>query len=120
MKWTAHQRIVVGLTAAVLGIVALGVSAIVRLNGIEVLSKLIATDSMPGLNYTTQIELLTYGETILIQNHILTNDPAEKHRIELEIGKYQVRLARSSAERDAACRLRFKVFNIELGEGLPS
>jgi signal transduction histidine kinase len=86
MKWTAHQRIVVGLTAAVLGIVALGVSAIVRLNGIEVLSKLIATDSMPGLNYTTQIELLTYGETILIQNHILTNDPAEKHRIELEIG----------------------------------
>ena len=36
----------------------------------------------------------------------------------LEMGRYQVRLANSIAERDAACRLRFKVFNIELGEGL--
>ena len=38
----------------------------------------------------------------------------------LELGRYQVRLAQSVAERDAACRLRFKVFNIELGEGLQS
>jgi len=38
--------------------------------------------------------------------------------ISIETGKYQIRLARSLAEREAACRLRFKVFNIELGEGL--
>jgi len=31
-----------------------------------------------------------------------------------------VRLAQTPADRDAACRLRFKVFNIELGEGLES
>jgi putative hemolysin len=31
-----------------------------------------------------------------------------------------VRLAQSIEDRDAACRLRFKVFNIELGEGLES
>jgi putative hemolysin len=36
----------------------------------------------------------------------------------MELGRYQVRLAQSLAEREAACRLRFKVFNIELGEGL--
>ena len=36
------------------------------------------------------------------------------------MGKYQIRLAQSLAEREAACRLRFKVFNIELGEGLIS
>lgn len=36
----------------------------------------------------------------------------------LEMGRYEVRLAQSVTERDAACRLRFKVFNIELGEGL--
>jgi putative hemolysin len=35
-------------------------------------------------------------------------------------GKYQLRLARSEEEREAACRLRFKVFNLELGEGLQS
>jgi putative hemolysin len=35
-----------------------------------------------------------------------------------ELGKYQIRLAESLAERDAACRLRFNVFNLELGEGL--
>ncbi|HEX4064460.1 MAG TPA: GNAT family N-acyltransferase [Acidobacteriaceae bacterium] len=33
-------------------------------------------------------------------------------------GRYQVRLAATLAEREAACRLRFRVFNIELGEGL--
>ena len=38
----------------------------------------------------------------------------------MEMGRYQVRLAQTVAERDAACRLRFKVFNIELGEGLQS
>jgi putative hemolysin len=35
-------------------------------------------------------------------------------------GRYQIRLAATLAEREAACRLRFKVFNIELGEGLES
>ena len=38
----------------------------------------------------------------------------------MEMGPYRVRLAQSLAEREAACRLRFKVFNIELGEGLES
>jgi putative hemolysin len=33
-------------------------------------------------------------------------------------GKYRARLAQSAADRDAACRLRFNVFNLELGEGL--
>lgn len=41
-------------------------------------------------------------------------------RICIETGKYQIRVAQSLAEREAACRLRFKVFNIELGEGLSS
>jgi putative hemolysin len=36
------------------------------------------------------------------------------------VGRYRVRLAHSAEDRDAACRLRFKVFNIELGEGLES
>jgi putative hemolysin len=40
--------------------------------------------------------------------------------ISSETGKYQVRVAQSLAEREAACRLRFRVFNIELGEGLSS
>ena len=38
----------------------------------------------------------------------------------MELGRYRVTLARSLAEREAACRLRFRVFNIELGEGLQS
>jgi putative hemolysin len=43
-----------------------------------------------------------------------------KPRIHAEVGRYRVRLAQSVEDRDAACRLRFKVFNIELGEGLES
>jgi putative hemolysin len=36
------------------------------------------------------------------------------------VGRYRLRLAQTVEDRDAACRLRFKVFNIELGEGLQS
>ena len=36
----------------------------------------------------------------------------------VQLGKYEIRLAETLAEREASCRLRFKVFNIELGEGL--
>jgi len=41
-------------------------------------------------------------------------------RIHAEVGRYRLRLAESVEDRNAACRLRFKVFNIELGEGLES
>lgn len=43
-----------------------------------------------------------------------------KPRIHAEVGRYRLRLAESVADRDAACRLRFRVFNIELGKGLES
>jgi putative hemolysin len=41
-------------------------------------------------------------------------------RIHAEVGRYRLRLAENVMDRDAACRLRFKVFNIELKEGLES
>jgi putative hemolysin len=46
--------------------------------------------------------------------------PAPAHRIQADVGRYRLRLAESAHDREAACRLRFKVFNIELGEGLDS
>jgi putative hemolysin len=42
------------------------------------------------------------------------------HRVHAEVGRYRLRMAQSSEDRIAACRLRFRVFNIELGEGLES
>ena len=44
--------------------------------------------------------------------------PPQKPLGRYEVGRYRLRMAESAADRDAACRLRFKVFNIELGEGL--
>ena len=41
-------------------------------------------------------------------------------RIHAEVGRYRLRLAQGIDDREAACRLRFKVFNIEMGEGLES
>ncbi len=38
--------------------------------------------------------------------------------IHADVGRYRLRFAESAKDRQAACRLRFKVFNIELGEGL--
>lgn len=40
--------------------------------------------------------------------------------IRAEVGNYRLRLAQNRDDREAACRLRFRVFNIELGEGLDS
>jgi putative hemolysin len=45
---------------------------------------------------------------------------ATKPRLHAEVGRYSLRLAETDEDREAACRLRFKVFNIELGEGLES
>ncbi len=45
---------------------------------------------------------------------------AHASRIDADVGRYRLRLAESREDREAACRLRFKVFNIELGEGLDS
>jgi putative hemolysin len=45
---------------------------------------------------------------------------AVKPRLHAEVGHYSLRLAETAEDREAACRLRFKVFNIELGEGLES
>jgi len=46
--------------------------------------------------------------------------PAPTPVIHADAGRYRLRLAQSAHDREAACRLRFRVFNIELGEGLES
>jgi putative hemolysin len=68
---------------------------------------------------------LTSGSTSLVEISLPTIDPslpsaATRPRIHAEVGKYRVRIAETAEDRVAACRLRFKVFNIELGEGLES
>jgi len=50
-------------------------------------------------------------------SHLL---PAPAKRIHADVGRYRLRLAEDAHDREAACRLRFKVFNIELGKGLES
>lgn len=44
--------------------------------------------------------------------------PTMPPKLELTEGRYTVRFARTTEEIDAALRLRFEVFNLELGEGL--
>jgi putative hemolysin len=66
---------------------------------------------------------LALAHTPLVETAFPTHPPlAEpvKPRIHAEVGRYRLRLAQNVDDRDAACRLRFKVFNIELGEGLES
>ena len=54
-----------------------------------------------------------------ILTHSLPETPIT-HRIHAEVGRYRMRMAESAEDRIAACRLRFRVFNIEMGEGLES
>ena len=57
------------------------------------------------------------AESTLFQ--FLNRSLARPH-LHAEVGRYRMRLAQSAADREAACRLRFRVFNMELGEGLES
>ena len=66
---------------------------------------------------------LALGSSPLVELSLPTRVPSlpvavPEPRIRAEVGRYRLRLAESAEDRDAACRLRFKVFNIELGEGL--
>ena len=68
---------------------------------------------------------LALGSTPLVELSFPTYVPSlpvapSAPRIRAEVGRYRLRLAETAEDRDAACRLRFKVFNIELGEGLES
>jgi putative hemolysin len=65
------------------------------------------------------------GSTPLVELSLPTYSPSLPRvqvppSIHAEVGRYRVRLAETSEDREAACGLRFKVFNIELGEGLES
>jgi putative hemolysin len=66
---------------------------------------------------------LAVGSTALVElgfHSLAPSSPlhAPKRPVHAEVGRYCVRLAQSHEDRAAACRLRFRVFNIELGEGL--
>lgn len=68
---------------------------------------------------------LAFSSTPLVERALHSFTPSlpftpSKPRVHAEVGRYRLRLADSSEDREAACRLRFKVFNIELGEGLES
>jgi putative hemolysin len=66
---------------------------------------------------------LTSASTTFVELAEPTYQPApspRKPHIHAEVGRYRLRLAENLSDRDAACRLRFKVFNIELKEGLES
>ena len=66
---------------------------------------------------------LDLGSTPLMELAFSTFAPSlapAKPRVHAEVGRYSLRLAESAEDRDSACRLRFRVFNIELGEGLKS
>lgn len=56
----------------------------------------------------------------LISSAIPQLNVAVTPRIHAEVGRYRVRLAETAEDREAVCRLRFRVFNVELGEGLDS
>jgi len=65
---------------------------------------------------------LTVASPSLVEHDLSTylSSPPRRPRIHAEVGRYRLRLAETVEDRDAACRLRFKVFNIELREGLES
>jgi putative hemolysin len=59
-------------------------------------------------------------ELSLAQHLLASPRESVRPRVHAEVGRYRLRLAESAQDREAVCRLRFRVFNLELGEGLES
>lgn len=59
-------------------------------------------------------------EVVLLPNRALAPQLPSKRDVRFEAGRYIARLALTDAERAAAYRLRFVVFNLEMKEGLES
>src|SRR5271170_7683127 len=74
------------------------------------------------LTRTKVLEFPALGRPPLLEPTVVEPAPAPRPPQPgwkpMELGHYRVTIAQTLAEREAACRLRFKVFNIELGEGL--
>jgi putative hemolysin len=64
-----------------------------------------------SVNMLARTPVVVPGQTYLLQ-------PESVPPVEIVEGRYLVRFARTSEEIDAALKLRFEVFNLELGEGL--
>jgi putative hemolysin len=79
-------------------------------------------ESGSNLSTTTIVQYSALGRPPLAERPVVDPCPAEappqRGWRPMELGRYRVTIAETVAEREAACRLRFKVFNIELGEGL--
>jgi putative hemolysin len=56
----------------------------------------------------------------LVDSSQLAGTDRVRPQIQAEAGAYRLRLAETPGDRRAACRLRFLVFNLELGKGLES
>jgi putative hemolysin len=78
--------------------------------------------SKPSLSRSAVFEFPSRSRIAFVETPVVdpapVAEPAQHGWKPMELGRYRVTIAETLAEREAACRLRFKVFNIELGEGL--
>jgi putative hemolysin len=78
--------------------------------------------SKPSLSRAALLEFPPLSRIAFVETPVAdptpVAEPAPGGWQPMELGRYRVTIAETLAEREAACRLRFKVFNIELGEGL--
>ncbi len=78
--------------------------------------------SKPSLSCTSLLEFPSHSRIAFVETPVADPTPVAEPTQDgwkpMELGRYRVTIAETLAEREAACRLRFKVFNIELGEGL--
>ncbi len=80
------------------------------------------SESRPSLPGAAVLEFPSLSRIAFVESPVVDPtplaEPAQGGWKPMELGHYRVTIAETLAEREAACRLRFKVFNIELGEGL--
>ena len=80
-NWTVRQRIIMGFSAVILVMIALGTFAYLRLRGIAEQAAGLDGDSIPGLYIVGKLQAASVEAYSTTQQHVLEQDPAKMQQI---------------------------------------
>jgi methyl-accepting chemotaxis protein WspA len=82
---TVRARLVMGLSAIILLMVALCLFAYVQLHRIEAQAVSLSVDSVPGLSVIGRLEVASITENASFEQHAIEQDPARLRALEIEL-----------------------------------
>lgn len=106
-NWTIRHRLIAGMGIILSVTVAIGGLSLLRLRHVATAEEQLATDSLPGLLYSTEVALLWHADYALVEAYTASPDAQAKERMKIELGSQRLKLD------EALARYQTTVFQSE-------